>query len=87
MATKTTSPVIVILIIVLGFIVGYFYYSSTKQTVDIPIDPKINDVAYLKFKTLSFNLAFLQQEKYSSLKMIGDRTINPGVTGKTNLFQ
>ena len=87
MATKTTSPVIVVLIGVLGFIVGYFYYSNTKQVVDVPIDTKINDAAYLKFKSLKFDLEFLKKEQFASLKVLGEYPINPGATGKQNLFE
>lgn len=84
---KTTNPVVIILIIVLGFIVGIFYYYSTKQEAIEETAPlTIHDPEYLKFKDLTFDVRFFKEKLFASLKKIGEFPIPPGPTGKQNLF-
>lgn len=85
---SSTSPIILILIIALGLIVGYFYYSQANVDVsyDVPLPTAARDQGYIKFKNLKFDFAILQSKTFASLRTFGEFPVNAGVTGKKDLF-
>lgn len=76
-------------IIILGLIGGYIYYSNVivpnKVLVKLP-DIVAND-SLGKFKDLkTFNFEIFNNVTFKSLKILGDIPVQPGETGRTDLF-
>lgn len=76
------------LIIVLGFGVGYFYYSQWTVPDRVPIEPPlISGKDDLKaFESLKINFSILDDNKYKALEIFGESPVSPGVTGKKDIF-
>ncbi|MEX1064190.1 MAG: hypothetical protein WED06_02600 [Candidatus Paceibacterota bacterium] len=85
---NTTSPIIMIAIVVLGLIVGVFYYIQVLRdsVVDV-LPPNIppND-KLVQFNTLQLDFSIFDNERFQSLKIFGESPVRPDTTGKSNLF-
>lgn len=82
----TTNPLILLLIVLLGAMVGYFLYSQNSGSGSFQLPAAINDDSYLKFKDMRFDFSLFQQKQFQSLKTFGEYPLKPGVTGKQDLF-
>ena len=84
-----TSIFVQIAIVLLGIVGGYIYYSQVIAPSKIPITlPDIpgND-SLSKFKDLkTFNFIIFNDATFRSLKTLGDIPVEPGTTGRTDLF-
>ena len=76
------------LIVVLGFAVGYFYYSQWSIPSQVPVEPPpITGRDDLKmFENLKIDFSILDNKKYKALEIFGESPVNPGVTGKKDIF-
>ena len=88
-----TTPVnqnklILILIVLVGVVVGYLYYSqSIAPTQQLTEPSMISDKDDLKkFDNLKLNFDILKDGKYRSLQTFGESPVNPGTTGKKDIF-
>lgn len=83
-----TSPVILFGIVALGLIVGYFYYAQAFQGQVVEITPFsiAPEDNLTKFKDLSFNFGPFDDIKFKSLKIFGESPVQPGVTGRVDIF-
>ena len=79
---------ILIMIILLGAVMGYFYYSSFILPAQSPVPlPSISQADNLKaFEGIQIDFGILTNKKFQSLKIFGESPVNPGVTGKKDLF-
>lgn len=72
-------------VIFIGFAMGYLYYSQTSEisidTGTIPLDPNLQ---YFERTKLDFSI--LDDERYKSLELYGEVPVDPGVTGRRNIF-
>lgn len=78
------SKVILGFIIFIGFAAGYLYYSQTSETfvnTSLPLDP---DLQYFEDTKLDFSI--LSDERYKALEIYGEVPVDPGVTGRRNIF-
>ncbi|MEK7616160.1 MAG: hypothetical protein AAB420_03065 [Patescibacteria group bacterium] len=82
------STFILILIVVLGLVAGYFYYVQVvrDESFEVPISPALQDSSFLKFKDLHFDFALFSSNVFTSLKTIGEYPVQPGLTGKQDPF-
>lgn len=85
---NSTSPVILLAITVFGLIAGYFYYSQALQDQTLPIAPvDISvDENLAKLKNLKFDFSGLDNLTFKTLKIFGDSPVQPGPTGRTDIF-
>jgi len=76
------------MIILLGAVGGYFYYSSFVLPAQIPVaSPSISQANDLKaFEGLQIDFGILTNKKFQSLQIFGESPVNPGATGKKDLF-
>lgn len=80
------SKVILGFIIFIGFAAGYLYYSQTSETiVDIGIKQIDPDLEYFENTKLDFSI--LDDERYKVLEIYGEVPVDPGVTGRRNIFE
>ena len=89
MATSpATSKLYVALIVLMGIIVGYLFYSSyivPTQTA-IPAPPISNSDNLATFQNLKIDFSVLDNPAYKNLMTYGESPVNPGATGKKDLF-
>lgn len=72
-------------IIFIGFALGYLYYSQTSETiVDIGQLEIDSDLRYFENAKLDFSI--LEDERYKALEVYGEVPVDPGVTGRRNIF-
>ena len=91
MAPQTSNnqnTLVVALIIIIGFAFGYFYYYQWIVPGRVPIEPPPvagrDDLK--KFENLKIDFSILDNKKYKALEIFGESPVNPGVTGKKDLF-
>ncbi len=86
--SNNQSTLIVILIVVLGFAVGYFYYSQWSVPARTLIEPPpVAGKDNLRlFENLKIDFSILDNKKYKALEVFGESPVNPGVTGKKDIF-
>ena len=87
-AQQTQNTLILVMIMLLGVVLGYFYYSSYVLPALTPVGPPpISETDDLqKFKDLQIDYGILTNMKFNNLQIYGESPVNPGVTGKSNLF-
>lgn len=85
---QTTSPVILGAIVALGFVLGYFYYSTSlkDEAVVVPPPPIKADDDLIRFKNLSFDFGPFDDFKFRSLQIFGESPVIPGPAGRTDIF-
>ena len=82
----STNPFILLLIVALGGMVGYFLYAQQSGDEFLQLPAAINDNSYLKFKDMRFDFSLFEQKQFQTLKTFGEYPIKPGATGKQDLF-
>lgn len=82
------SLLILVMIILLGLVLGYFYYSSYVVPAINPVPPPpISANDDLKaFEGLQIDFGILSNKKYQALQIFGESPVNPGATGKRDIF-
>ncbi len=88
MTSPSSSKLYVGLIILVGLVGGYVAYSQwIKPTAAIIPPPVISNQDGLSaFKNLKINFQVLDDPAYKSLITSGESPVNPGITGKKDLF-
>ena len=77
-----------ILLIIVGGVAGYIYYSqvgSLHVTDFPPLRADAND-SLSKFKDINFNFQIFDSASFRSLRVFGDSPVSPGSPGKQDLF-
>lgn len=86
--SNNQTTLIVALIIILGFAIGYLYYSQWAVPARVPVEPPPiagrDDLK--KFENLKIDFSTLDDKKYRVLEVFGESPVNPGVTGKKDIF-
>lgn len=79
---------ILVMIVIMGIALGYFYYSSYVVPAMIPVPlPPIEQNDDLKaFEGLQINFGILTNKKFQTLQIFGETPVNPGATGKKDIF-
>jgi hypothetical protein len=86
-AEKKEGNLFAALIIVIGFFGGFLFYSQIIKPQQIQIAPPKNSQSDLaKFKTLSIDFSVFENQTFKDLKVLGELPVNPGVTGRADLF-
>lgn len=87
-AKSKQSPAILIAIAIAGLLGGYFYYSQVLKESIPPVRlPAISAGDTLaKFKDLKFDFSIFDDARFKSLKIFGESPVQPGASGRTDLF-
>lgn len=85
---ESQSPVIPIALIALGIIAGYLFYSQSPKgdIPEIPLPAISSDETLSKFKDLSLDFSVFDDFKFRSLKIFGESPVQPGPTGRVDIF-
>jgi len=77
------SRAILILIMVIGAVLGYFSYSDIEsETVPTDAGAKPRRDSIESFANFKIDLSILEDEAYKSLEIFGENPVDPGVTGE-----
>lgn len=76
------SRLIISLIVIVGFTMGYLNYESPDDLVAIINDPVSTEDTLKKFENFNLNFSILEDERYKSLEIFGENPVDPGVTGE-----
>ena len=78
----------IILIIAIGLVGGYVVYSQWLKPAEALIPPPAisSQDSLSTFKDLKIDFSILDNPAYKSLITSGESPVNPGITGKTDLF-
>jgi len=86
-AEKKESNLFSALIIAIGLVGGFLFYSQIIKPQQISISaPKNNQNDLSKFKTLNIDFSIFENQTFKDLKVLGELPVNPGVTGRADLF-
>ncbi len=86
-ASNRQTRLIMILIIFLGFVVGYFYYNSfTNSNIGIKSISEDSKDTLSQFKDLKFDFQVFNSPSLKTLKIFGEVPVVPDKTGKINPF-
>ena len=82
------TRLIVILIIFVGLVSGYVYYTrfATLDDQGLPLLPDYSKDNLGQFKNIRFDFKLLDSSTIRSLKFFGESPIKPDLTGKNNPF-
>lgn len=87
---NTTSPVILVAIVALGIIVGYFYYNQVASDQSLPVPAASGGAAIGdtldKLKDLKLDFSGLDLQAFKNLGIFGESPVSPGSTGRTDIF-
>jgi hypothetical protein len=77
---------LILLIISVGFVAGYIYYSQFAPGTVVPVSSSGGDEGIKKYKDLDIDFKVLDNQEYKSLKIFGDAPVVPDSSGKKNFF-
>ena len=88
MATQPVSKIYLFLIMLVGIIGGYLFYSTwLKPAEPVTPPPAISNSDDLKtFQNLKINFGILDDQAYKTFNISGEVPVNAGVTGKRDIF-
>jgi hypothetical protein len=90
MAPVKENPnlIIPIALVALGIIAGYLFYSQSLKgdALDIPPPAISSDQTLSKFKSLNLDFSVFDDFKFRSLKVFGESPVQPGPTGRVDIF-
>jgi hypothetical protein len=72
----------------LGLMGGFLYYSQLDFSSDVPPLEQRHQMASMKgLESLKIDYRILKNEEFQQLKIFGQTTVKPQVSGKDNPFQ
>ncbi len=84
---KTTSILILLGIVALGFAAGYLYNTQFSQS-QLPTSsqniPLSDDLS--KFKDLNLDFSAFNNDSFKTLRIFGDSPVLPGSSGRADIF-
>ena len=88
MASTGQSKLIPILIVILGFVLGWVYNGQVDPTVGIETIPGNFQLGSLSaLEHLSIDYTTLNGSQFQALRVFGDLPVQPQAGGKANPFQ
>ena len=84
--TKNQNRLIPFLIILVGLIGGYVYYSNSYSEEPFPLPVNIQKSTLESFRDLIIDFSILDDAVYRSLRVFGELPVTPGVSGKSDSF-
>lgn len=85
---SSPSKLYIALIVIIGLAVGYIAYGQWLKPAEevIPPAPISQQDTLKSFENLKIDFSVLNDAAYKGLVTSGESPVNPGVTGKTDLF-
>lgn len=88
MPTQKQSPVLLYLIMVFGFVMGYLYNMQFDAVAAVPVLDNRFQVSSLKnLESARIDTSIFSSEQYKALRVFGSLPVVPGTGGKDNPFR
>jgi hypothetical protein len=88
MASFRQSSLLLYLIILLGFVLGFMYNSQLDPTVAVPpLDPKFGLASLRGLEHVKINDTILNSDQFTTLRVFGQLPVQVTGGGKSNPFQ
>lgn len=88
MPSLKQSPVILYLIMLLGFVLGFLYNSQLDPTAAVPPIPNKFQLASLQgLQNLKIDYSILTSEQFQQLRVFGELPVRAQGGGKSDPFQ
>ncbi len=84
MARSVKINIFGLLIVFLGLVAGLIYYMGLI-TPEVPA-ALVSYPDLLRFRTMSLNFSVLDKASFENLETFGEIPVNPGATGRDNIF-
>ncbi|HTP56813.1 MAG TPA: hypothetical protein VMJ72_00850 [Candidatus Paceibacterota bacterium] len=82
------SPVLLYLIILLGFVLGFLYTSQTDPTASVPVVPARDQLTTLQgLANLKIDYSLLTSSQFQQLQVFGELPVQPQGGGKDDPFR
>jgi hypothetical protein len=82
------SPVLLYLIILLGFVVGFLYNSQTDPAASVPAVPAKDQLTTLQnLANLKIDYSLLTSDQFQRLQVFGELPVQPQSGGKADPFR
>ena len=79
------SKIVLGFIIFIGFALGFLYYTQTSEVaIDTDTTPIDSNLGY--FDSVRLDFSIFEDERYKVLDIYGEIPVDPGVTGRRNIF-
>jgi hypothetical protein len=87
-SNSSPSKLYLLLIVLVGVAAGYIIYGQWIKPAEeaIPAAPVSKQDTLKAFENLKINFSILNDAAYKDLVTSGESPVNPGVTGKKDLF-
>lgn len=82
----STERLIMILIVAVGIVGGYFYYSSVASLSVVKISKPVISKDLEQFKKIKLDMSIFDKMTFKELKIFGESPVRRGDEGKTDLF-
>lgn len=86
MITRSQANLFSILLIIVGVIGGYLYYTQFASQSVVLKTELIDRDDLEKFQNLKLDFSVLDSDLFEALQQIGEAPIDPGQTGKKDIF-
>lgn len=83
---QQTEKLIMGLLVVIGIVAGYFYYSSVLSVSVTEIPAPVIGKDLEQFKKIKFDFSIFDKVSFKELKIFGESPVKRGEEGKTDLF-
>ena len=88
MASARQSPIILYLIMVFGFALGWLYVGQTNPSESVPqIPPALQLTTLRPVQNLRINFSLLSDPQFLQLRAYGELPVDAGAGGKVDPFQ
>ncbi len=88
MPNPRQSSLILYLIMLFGFALGWLYVGQTDQSQLVPQVPAALQLTTLRsLQNLKIDFSILSDPQFRALRAYGELPVQPGAGGKTNPFQ
>ncbi|MEK7645548.1 MAG: hypothetical protein AAB374_00310 [Patescibacteria group bacterium] len=87
-SAQTSSKLYIALIVLIGLVGGYIMYSQWIQPAEIPVPPPAISTqdSPTTLKNIKIDFKVLDDSVYKALITSGESPVNPGATGKKDIF-
>ena len=82
------SPLLLSLVMLLGFVMGFVYNSQLDPSGAVsPVPPKLELTSLRGLESLKINYSVLTSSQFQQLRVFGELPVKAPAGGKSNLFQ
>jgi len=83
---NNTEKIILVMIMVIGIVSGYFYYTSIGSSNIISPPKVVLNKTLAKIGSIDFDFSIFEKIGFKELRIFGESPVRPGTEGRADLF-